>query len=75
MKNLLKEGIDINSRNKLGITPLYTAVFHKRVQLVSYLIKRKADVNVADHEGLAPLHVAALENFAGLTELFLTEGA
>ena len=39
------------------------------------LLKRGADVNLSDHEGLSPLHVAALENYDYLISVLIDSGA
>ena len=50
----LLAGIDVNTQDFLGYTPLYKAVFYNRKKLVEYLFRYGADVNLADVEGLAP---------------------
>lgn len=46
------------SQDKDGHTPLHRACRHAMPDLIDILLKRKVDVNVADRDGLAALHVA-----------------
>jgi len=68
-------GLDINTQDNRGITPLYQAVFHNRFSFVRLLLERGADVNLPDHEGLTPLHVSALEDLDKLVPVLLGQGA
>ncbi len=54
---LLDRGVDINTRNERGRTPLLTADGHASV--MELLIKRGADVLARDNEGRGLLHSAA----------------
>ncbi|MDR3284285.1 MAG: ankyrin repeat domain-containing protein [Treponema sp.] len=47
--------IDINERNKQGITPLALAVEHGKIDIASYLVERGADIHAKDVSGLTPL--------------------
>ncbi len=53
---LVSKGLDINSKNSEGQTPLYFACVEKNNELVKILIKNKADVNIQTNNGHAPLH-------------------
>ena len=68
-------GLDINSQNKRGITPLYKSVFHNRFNFINLLLERGANTNIPDHEGLSPLHIVALENLDKLTSILLDHDA
>ena len=52
-------GASVNSENDKGQTPLHLAVKHGELQTILHLIKNKAKVNQADHEGNTALHYAA----------------
>ncbi len=67
-------GTDINYQDHLGYTLLYQAVFYNRLNFVEYFFKLGANVNLSDIEGLAPLHVAALENLPGMIKILKDKG-
>ena len=60
---LIKKGVDVNSKDKSGKTPLYWAAEYGRTNVVKLLLKAGADVNatVSDGplKGYTPLHEAA----------------
>lgn len=59
----------INERRPQGgSTPLSTASLHGHLDIVKYLISRKANVNATNNDGNTPLHVAA---FLCRTEIVL----
>lgn len=50
----------IESRDRLQKTPLHHAVTFRRLDAVTFLIERDAQVNAADLTGMTPLHTAAM---------------
>lgn len=53
---LMAEGINVNLKNKDGVTPLFSAVRGWRSAVVKLLLARDdVDVNAADHAGQTPL--------------------
>lgn len=59
IRMLLSHGLDVNSENIQGRTPLhYAAVSRGALPRVRELLQYGANVNVVDHEGETPLHSA-----------------
>lgn len=58
-KVLLKNGADVNAKNKGGLSPLHCAILEgNSVEVISELIQAKADVNDKVKGGGTPLHMA-----------------
>jgi hypothetical protein len=70
-----KEKLHPDTCNADGVTPLHCAAGTCRIELVKYLIKMGANVNVADDHGWTPLHSAAYTNDAAIVEVLLENGA
>ena len=56
LKILLRHGAQINTRDKLGITPLIVACQYRNYCLVNLLLQKSADVNICSLDGNTPLH-------------------
>ena len=63
VKMLLKEGADVNARDKYGRTALYVAAWRGHVEIVKMLLKEGADVNAADNDGNTPCTWKGGKNF------------
>lgn len=59
VNTLLKNGADINIKNKYGNTPLHAAVILKRTDVIKSLLEKGADVNAQDIYGNTAAHFAA----------------
>jgi ankyrin repeat protein len=66
---LIEKGVDVNSKNKGGRTPLHYVFSARRIlnekdiiPIINLLIKKGADVNSKDKKGQTPLHVALANN-------------
>ena len=55
---LLKRGLDVNSRDKLGNTVLHRAVKVFNSETVETLLEKRADVNAQNNMLETPIHVA-----------------
>ncbi len=58
---LLKDGVDINARNKQGATALLIGVLNNQPAMVALLLGYGADVTIASYKGLTP-EVLATKN-------------
>ena len=58
VKELLSEGIDPNSKDKTGKTPLHYAASNGRTEIIKALIEAGAKINELDNDKLTPLNRA-----------------
>ena len=63
---LLKNGADVNAKNKDGDTPLHHAARNSNYNTVEVLLKNGADVNAKNKNGDTPLHWAEKESMKRL---------
>lgn len=79
---LLNKGVDINQKNPScderwdfsGETPLYAAIDQNNTDLVKYLIKRGARLDISTVNSGTPLHKAARSGNKELIQLLLDQG-
>jgi ankyrin repeat protein len=76
IKKMLDEGANVNQKDdQFGITPLHTAAYHGRMEVVNLLLRSKAEVNAKDKEGETPLLSALSGGHAEVGELLIRRGA
>jgi ankyrin repeat protein len=61
----------LNKQDEFGRTPLYNAVFAGKLELVKYLLSKRAKVTIPDVNGDTPLHRAAAEGPKEIVENLL----
>jgi ankyrin repeat protein len=66
-------GIDVLDGE--ACSPLIWASFHRRADLLRWLIDQGADVNHQDRNGYCALHYVAQEKVADIAEILLSSGA
>lgn len=71
---LLEGGMDINETSK-GSSLLQVATATGQVEVVEFLLKKGADVNLKDDFGATVLHLAAFNNDRPILELLINAGA
>ncbi|CAH0561136.1 unnamed protein product [Brassicogethes aeneus] len=67
---LIKNGADVNASNK-GLTPLYNAVFYRRIKSIKMLLEAGAWLN--KHSNNYELHLLAQNGDKEILELFLKD--
>ena len=72
---MIQQGVDINSQNEKGSTPLMEAVKHKDAIIVDLLIRHGANVNQPNLEGMTPLMLAAENGQLKIVENLVKNGA
>ena len=73
---LIERGVNVNAQNKDGQTPLFLAVHEEQAKnLATLVINGKADVKLADEDGVTVLHKAASMNNAPLMKFLIDNGA
>ncbi|KAE9608232.1 hypothetical protein Lal_00003444 [Lupinus albus] len=58
MDKLLENGLDIDLRDKEGLTALHKAIMGKKEAVISHLLRKGASPHVKDKDGATPLHYA-----------------
>jgi ankyrin repeat protein len=72
---LLREGANINGRNKMGTTPLMWAVAYGNCDVVGRLLARGAEINAVNASGLTALHLSIASGRETLVQQLITAGA
>lgn len=77
LKHLIGLGVDIDSKDEKGLTPLHLAARAKSVELLEVLLGAGAKVDLPDNDNITPLHQSLLDMPVALSivELLLRHGA
>lgn len=62
IKQLIKYGANVNSRDDLGRTPLFYAVLNDYTGCAVYLLKKGGNPNLYDYEKTGILHLVSIDN-------------
>lgn len=78
--DLLRKGYNINTKNKIGFTPLIkllsdSAFTKDKVDFLKFLISKGADVNAKDHFGQSALVRAFLHDNLKAVDILISAGA
>jgi formylglycine-generating enzyme required for sulfatase activity/ankyrin repeat protein len=74
-KIIIKNGADIDPKDKRGIAPLRYVVNNNNIEMVKYLINHGANVNARDFKGHTSLRAASQLGFLSIVELLLKNNA
>ncbi len=73
--DLLRQGANINIKNREGNTPLHLAAVSGQLALTRILLDHGADINARNYIYCSPLHLAAAENKDHVARILLDYGA
>ena len=80
VRKLLRQGVDVNTRNRHGRTALFHAATYGQKKVVQVLLAHGADVNIPEEEGQilagrTPLMAATGHGHAAIVQALLDKGA
>jgi ankyrin repeat protein len=75
IKHHLEEGVDVDSKNEYGKTPLSYAISFLKIDTVEFLISKGANVNLKGEFKNSPLHEATSGGDQEIVSLLLNNGA
>jgi ankyrin repeat protein len=70
-----EKSTDVIITDKIGDTPLHTAAFHGKLDVVKFLLEREANINAVNILGATPLFSAALGNNREVFKFLLNKDA
>ena len=71
---MLLKGVDVQSQDESGRTPLHIAARENDSEVAEVLIQQGADPNAKNNDGWTPLHTAAVNNAAAVAEVLIQQG-
>ncbi|CDS04060.1 hypothetical protein LRAMOSA07015 [Lichtheimia ramosa] len=72
VKELIEDGMDVNSHDEFGYTAMHAAVSYNQKEIIEYLLEKNANINIEDFEKDTPLYVA---ESAEMAQFLLDHGA
>lgn len=71
----LSSGMDIDTRDERGWTPLMVSIFNSREEIAILLIRSGANVHAKGTDGYGPTHWAAFQGFSDVIKLLIEKHA
>ena len=75
LDRLCSHGVDVNARNRHGMTALMRAAYHGHAQMVRALLRRGADPNLARNDKFTALALAAFFGHTETVRILIEHGA
>ncbi|XP_047371364.1 ankyrin repeat and death domain-containing protein 1A-like isoform X4 [Vespa velutina] len=72
---VLKEDVDVDSRNNYGRAPIHWAASRGNTEIIEMLIQAKCDIEAKDKYGMRPLHMAAWYGHQDAVKILINAGA
>jgi ankyrin repeat protein len=73
---LAERGLDVNSKDEHGWTPLHWAAWYGHLEVAKVLLRHRADVNAKDKDyDRTPLHWAAYKGYSEVAQVLLAHSA
>ncbi|CAK9819680.1 Ankyrin repeat and death domain-containing protein 1A [Anthophora quadrimaculata] len=75
VRKVLKETVDVDSRNNYGRAPIHWAASRGNTEIIEMLIQAKCDIEARDKFGIRPLHMAARYGHRDAVKMLINAGA
>ncbi|XP_043597879.1 ankyrin repeat and death domain-containing protein 1A-like isoform X1 [Bombus pyrosoma] len=75
VRKVLKEPVDVDSRNNYGRAPIHWAASRGNTEIIEMLIQAKCDIEARDKFGMRPLHMAARYGHRDAVKMLINAGA
>ncbi|XP_078053518.1 uncharacterized protein LOC144478972 isoform X1 [Augochlora pura] len=75
VRKVLKETVDVDSRNNYGRAPIHWAASWGNTEIIEMLIQAKCDIEARDKSGMRPLHMAAKYGHRDAVKMLINAGA
>jgi Ankyrin repeats (3 copies) len=75
IKQLIEAGVDINTRDSIGMTALYVAACSGELDIVHELVRHGATINLKTGRGTCPLSIAAHFGHNKVVRYLISHGA
>ncbi|XP_015432293.1 PREDICTED: ankyrin repeat and death domain-containing protein 1A-like [Dufourea novaeangliae] len=75
VRKVLKETVDVDSRNNYGRAPIHWAASRGNTEIIEMLIQAKCDIEARDKFGMRPLHMAAWYGHRDAVKMLINAGA
>ncbi|CAE7267753.1 invs, partial [Symbiodinium necroappetens] len=73
--HLISQGVDLESCNEMGRTPLVQACIKNTPEVITALLAARADVNIKDSSGRSAVYYAAMKENAAVVQQLIEAGA
>ncbi|XP_015598972.1 ankyrin repeat and death domain-containing protein 1A isoform X6 [Cephus cinctus] len=75
VRKVLRETVDVDSRNNYGRAPIHWAAFRGNTEIIEMLIQAKCDIEARDKFGMRPLHMATWYGHPEAVKMLINAGA
>ena len=71
---IIDNGFNIDTQNHYGWSFLHMAIRHDKIEILNYLLEKKADFNIKDGVGWTPLMEAVMDDKIKMVQILINIG-